>query len=342
MAVHLVTGYKGAEHIQSADQGSFNAACFGAGEYVMDRGNKISASITSNSTVRISDGDILMQGRHIRINTKDFQDVTIDSGTPGINRNDLIVMEYSKDATTGVETATIKVIKGTETSGTASDPTYTSGNILSGALLNQMPLYRVNVRGVSLESVDKLFSTVPTFQHLAEYYKAEFVNACKTYLDSLNIIDTLSEITSNTQPNQLTGGLATRELKTEMDDLFNVTFNDIQKNVSDIIYILNIIESNIYHSIKVNTVTSDKVSLSPNAYVKTEIECPDMEGYYPMGVLGYQITNGSDGKGNSNINVYMCFMSYNCVDVTVRNTSTSKAAEVYFKVNVLYVRDDLR
>lgn len=336
MAVHLVTGYKGSEHIQSADQGSFNAACFGPDEYVMDSGHKISASITSNSNIKISDGDILMQGRHIRIAPNEYENCSIDSGTPGINRNDLIVMEYSKDATTGVEAATIKVIKGAETSGRASDPTYMSGNILGGALINQMPLYRVNIRGVALESVNRMFTVVPTFQNLAETYEAEFINACTTHLESLNIIDSIADVLSNTASNQLTGALATKEFCNEAMNRINDLDKEVEKNKNDIYGAYRSIEDNIYGSIRVKTVTSSKVSLSPNAYEKTEITCPDMEKYYPIGVVGFQVTNGPDGKGNSAINVYMCFMSNNHVDITVKNTASS-TAEVYLKANILYV-----
>ena len=53
MQTHLVTGYKGSEHIKSADQGSFNAAFFGSGQFVMEMGNQFEGSIVNNNTVRI-------------------------------------------------------------------------------------------------------------------------------------------------------------------------------------------------------------------------------------------------------------------------------------------------
>ena len=89
---HLVTGYAGVEHITSADQGSFNAAFAGDGQFVMDVGSKYAASITSNNNVRVLDGDLLMYGRHIRINPNEYEDLTIQTGTAGKNRVDLICM----------------------------------------------------------------------------------------------------------------------------------------------------------------------------------------------------------------------------------------------------------
>lgn len=83
MAAHLITGYKGSEHIQSADARSFNMAMFGGGEFVMEIGEQLDASIANNNTVRILDGDILMQGGHIRIETGAYEDMTIETGTAG-------------------------------------------------------------------------------------------------------------------------------------------------------------------------------------------------------------------------------------------------------------------
>ena len=43
--MHLVTGYANKEHIKSADQGSFNAAVLGEGEFVLERGSKFAFTI---------------------------------------------------------------------------------------------------------------------------------------------------------------------------------------------------------------------------------------------------------------------------------------------------------
>ena len=132
---HLITGYAGSEHIQSADDGAFNAAFFGDGQYVMESGNQFDASIIDNNTVRILDGDLLMYGRHIRINPDTYEDLIITTGTAGVNRIDLVCMTYEKNASDGTEKAFLQVIKGTEVEGKASAPAHTDGNILLGATL---------------------------------------------------------------------------------------------------------------------------------------------------------------------------------------------------------------
>lgn len=210
--LHLITGYMGEEHIQSSDQGSFNASFFGGGEYVMEAGNQFEASIMDNNTVRILDGDALMKGRHLRIKPNTYVDMTITTGTAGVNRNDLIVFQYSKDTSTGVETSEIVVIKGTEVEGTATDPEYTDGDILGGATFNQMPMYRAKVEGVVLTAIEPLFTVIPTYKKLAEEAKKEFKESCENHLNSLNILDSKEEVEANTQENQLAGALAVKEL----------------------------------------------------------------------------------------------------------------------------------
>lgn len=211
MAAHLITGYKGSEHIQSADARSFNMAMFGGGEFVMEIGEQLDASITNNNTVRILDGDILMQGGHIRIKTGTYEDMTIETGTAGKSRIDLIVMTYEKNALDGTEKAYLEVIKGTPTEGTPTDPAYVQGTLAEGDLKNQMPLYRVKVEGVVLTSLEVLFKTIPTYKTIAEQYAAQFQKACDTYLGALNVLDTMEEVNANTQANQLAGALAVKE-----------------------------------------------------------------------------------------------------------------------------------
>lgn len=210
---HLVTGYAGTEHIQSADEGAFNAAFFGDGQYVMESGSQFEGSIIDNNTVRILDGDMLMYGRHIRIEPDTYEDMTITTGTAGTNRIDLICMVYEKNVSDGTEKAYLQVIKGTETSGTTTAPEYTDGNILEGATLNKMPLYQVKITGVVLSEIIPVFTTIPTYKTLAEKYAAEFQAKCESHLDSLNILDTLEEVDANTQEHQIAGALALKELK---------------------------------------------------------------------------------------------------------------------------------
>lgn len=157
--MHLITGYAGEAHVTAADQGSLHAALFGEESYVLNRGSKLAATIASNNKITIADGDIMLQGRHARIEEDSTVDLAIENGTQGNYRNDLIVARYTKNASTGVEAVNLVVIKGTPAASNPSDPAYTSGDILHDhAAQADMPLYRVKLNGLTIEAVETLFT----------------------------------------------------------------------------------------------------------------------------------------------------------------------------------------
>lgn len=160
--MHLITGYAGKLHVTAADQGSLYAALFGSGSFVLDRGGKLAATVVSNNSISIADGDILMQGRHGRIENGLTVDLAIDNGAAGYKRNDLIVARYTKAAATGVEEINLVVIKGTAVTGTAADPEYISGDILGGATQADFPLYRVPLDGLNVGTLVPLFDLFGT------------------------------------------------------------------------------------------------------------------------------------------------------------------------------------
>lgn len=211
---HLVTGYAGSEHITSADDGAFNAAFFGDGQFVMSSGNKFKAEIIDNNTVRILDGDLLMNGRHVRIERNAYEDISITNGIAGYRRRDLICMTYEKDVSTGKERAYLEVLKGTATTTTPATPSANAANILTGATKSQMALYVVEINSVALSNVIAVFDTQKTYMEMFNTNYQEFKEACETHLDSLNVLDTMAEIRSNTSANQLAGALALKELAT--------------------------------------------------------------------------------------------------------------------------------
>ena len=185
--LHLITGYAGREHITSADQGSFNIAMMGNGQFVMDRGNKFSASIQTNNTIRLLDGDILMQGRHIRMKENTYEDIHFENGTQGMKRNDLIVARYVKDASTGIETATFEVIKGRPHETNPVDPEFTVGDITeqSGDLVNEMPLYRISFEGLTIQSPVRLFEIVDNWKNLQDDTVEAITIKCDTLLTKM-------------------------------------------------------------------------------------------------------------------------------------------------------------
>lgn len=158
MAIELVTGHTGTAHVSSADAGALNAGIVGTGRYVLATANRMAATMESANTITIATGDALFDGRHVRITSA--ESATIDSGAQGMRRNDVVGILYQTDG--DVESATIAVYKGTPTSGTPTDPTLPTGNILEGATTAFMPLYRVSLNGINASTPVAMFTIAPS------------------------------------------------------------------------------------------------------------------------------------------------------------------------------------
>ena len=156
--LHLVTGYAGAEHVRAVDQGAFNAALIGTGQFVLDKGNALKAQVISNNVVRVLDGELMMQGRFVRLNPGTYVDLAIENGAQGMKRNDLIVARYTRDAVTGVEECNLVVIKGTAVASNPSDPAYTEGDITNGnAIRHDFPLWRLPIVNINVGTPESMF-----------------------------------------------------------------------------------------------------------------------------------------------------------------------------------------
>lgn len=169
MGLQIVTGYTGTAHIKSAHDRARNAGTVGTGSYVMRTGNMLAAKMQSANTLRIVDEDLMMQGVHATVEAGTHEDLTVDNGTQGKKRNDLVVARYERLAgEPKTESVTLRVIKGEPSDGAAADPAYTEGDILGGDLVAEMPLYRVPIDGITPGEPVALFETVPTIAELRD------------------------------------------------------------------------------------------------------------------------------------------------------------------------------
>ena len=155
----IVTGHVGSAHVTSWQDRDLNQGIFGPDTYILNVGSKLAATIISNNEIRIADGTLVMQGCQGVIQKGTYDTISIDNGTQGLKRNDLICAQYTKSA--GVESMSLVVIKGTAAA-TPSDPSYTSGDIQNGDTPVQVPIYRAVLDGLTLESVDLLVGIAGT------------------------------------------------------------------------------------------------------------------------------------------------------------------------------------
>lgn len=164
--MRIVTGYTGTPHITSNDDQGLLQGIFGTGGYILPVRSKFAATLISANEVQIGDGEGVFQGVHFRIEPETTESVTIENGSQGMSRIDLICVRYEKDVDTGVESVSLVVLKGTPAASSPTAPTPTTGNILEGDLLAEMPLYKVEIVNLAVDSVALMASVEPSISTL--------------------------------------------------------------------------------------------------------------------------------------------------------------------------------
>ena len=255
MSVNLITGYAGTAHITSAGDGAVNAGMFGSGKYVLNIGEKFGYEVISNNLIRIKSGYAINQGRKIELAVNDYEEVEIDNGLQGVKRCDLIVMHYEKSLTTGIETATMEVIKGTS-GDDYTDPAYTSGDIINGANEDDFLLYRVKINGLSVEAVEALFTVTDNI---------------------LEVLDKNAEEISNVKK-------AVSEVQ-KVDNSQNTRLDSLEKKSTNL-------EADSKKVLKLKTITSGSITVSASGSYSGSLSAAE-EGYVPVGVLSFNSGNTS-------------------------------------------------
>lgn len=169
--MNIITGYCGTPHVTAQQDRDVNKGIIGESSYILPVGSQLEATITGASEVTVTDGVLMLQGCTASIGYGESDVLTLEAGTAGMKRNDLIVAQYTKN-TSGVEALELVVKTGTATTGTPADPSYTDGDIAAGDTLVEFPLYRVYINGVSASTVTALASVTTPMASLASAIKA--------------------------------------------------------------------------------------------------------------------------------------------------------------------------
>lgn len=167
MAFEIVDGMTGQKHISSDDLSALNIATIGESNCVLNYGDNFKMTMTNANTATLGTGVGMVGGK--RFWNQAATSLTIQSGTQGQKRNDLIVARYAKTSA-GIESITPVVIKGTPTTGTAADPEVTA---------NDLKLWRVPLDGISVGDPVKLFEPVAS---LATIGDSVYQDTGKVYL----------------------------------------------------------------------------------------------------------------------------------------------------------------
>lgn len=156
MAFEIVDGMTGTKHISSDDLAALNTATVGKADCVLEYGDDFKLTMASANSATLGTGVGMVGGK--RFWNQAATSLTVQSGTQGQKRNDLIVARYAKTSA-GIESITPVVIKGTPSADTAADPEVTA---------NDLKLWRIPLDGINAGAPVRLFETVAPLASLGQ------------------------------------------------------------------------------------------------------------------------------------------------------------------------------
>lgn len=155
MAIELVTGYQGKDHVTAEQWADFNRGIFGEAA-ILPVGNRMETAIQTANQITVKDGVAVFDGRQVYIAYGESENIAIQSGTQGMQRRDIVVLEYKRNEESGVESVQFKVINGIPAASGAKDPSVQDMDIRTGVTVSQKPFCRVRLNGTAIEGVDAL------------------------------------------------------------------------------------------------------------------------------------------------------------------------------------------
>lgn len=139
---------------------------WGDGAYILKTGQMLEPQVQSSNEIRIRDGALMVQGALGCVKVNTYDPVTIQNGSQGMKRIDLICWQYTYDAEQDVESAEWVVIQGTPAESDPQQPAYTDGDIQQGDSPVQVPVFAVELDGINVTGVTTLLPTAPTIEEL--------------------------------------------------------------------------------------------------------------------------------------------------------------------------------
>lgn len=170
--MELVTGFQGKNHVTAEQIADFNRGIFGNAA-ILPVGSKMAVEIQTANRITVKDGVAVFDGREVYIGYGKNEAVNLTSGTQGMKRHDIVVVEYKKENESGVESVALKVISGTPSSATPVDPAVNDVDIRTGTTRSEKPFCRVRLNGTAIEGIDMLVE-------VKEFKKHTFANPVKT------------------------------------------------------------------------------------------------------------------------------------------------------------------
>lgn len=194
----IMTGKTGTPHVTSQQFRQLVEGTVGQDSYILTSGENLEPELQTNNLLKIRSGMMSHHGNLSIVDIGTYDEVTIQNGTQGMQRIDLVVNRYTRNESSGIEENAWVVIQGTPAASNPQVPAHTEGNLQEGDLVDDCPVFEVHLDGINVTEVVKLLDVTSDMSTL---------NASLSYLAKI----TEGEITPYTDRETVFGSSLKRQ-----------------------------------------------------------------------------------------------------------------------------------
>ena len=170
----IISGKTGSPHVTSQQFRQIFEGIIGDESCILPCGEFLTPELQTNNSLKIRSGLMYHHGNLSTVELGTYDEVTIQNGTQGMKRIDLVVNRYTREEESGTEKNEWIVIQGTPHASSPTVPDYTEGNLQDGDLVDDCPYLEVHLDGINVTEVKQLLSVAnamsTTNKYLPEYY----------------------------------------------------------------------------------------------------------------------------------------------------------------------------
>ena len=154
----IISGKTGSPHVTSQQFRQIFEGIIGDESCILPCGENLTPELQTNNSLKIRSGLMYHHGNLSTVELGTYDEVTIQNGTQGMKRIDLVVNRYTRKEESGTEENEWVVIQGTPHASSPTVPEYTDGNLQDGDLVDDCPYLEVHLDGINVTEVKQLLS----------------------------------------------------------------------------------------------------------------------------------------------------------------------------------------
>lgn len=154
----IISGKTGSPHVTSQQFRQIFEGIIGDESCILPCGENLTPELQTNNSLKIRSGLMYHHGNLSTVELGTYDEVTIQNGTQGMKRIDLVVNRYTREEESGTEENEWVVIQGTPHASSPTVPDYTDGNLQNGDLVDDCPYLEVHLDGINVTEVKQLLS----------------------------------------------------------------------------------------------------------------------------------------------------------------------------------------